>query len=58
MKKGVSKYLGLETENYKEVLLNRNLKCCLSAFGSGLTWAAIIMDIGNLDFCELFISNC
>lgn len=44
--------------NYKEILLNRNLKCCLSAFGSGLTWAAIIMDIGNLDFCELFISNC
>lgn len=27
--------------------------CCMSAFGSGLTWGAMIMNLGNLDFCEM-----
>lgn len=33
-------------------------KYCLSSFGSGLTWAAMILDIGELDFCEMLISDC
>lgn len=32
-------------------------KCCLSGFGAGLTWATIVMDIGQLDFCENLQSN-
>ncbi len=32
-------------------------KVCMSGFGSGLTWSSIIMDLGNLDFCKLVISD-
>lgn len=38
-------------------LIKNKYKCCLSAFGSGLTWSGAIMELGNLDFCELIISN-
>jgi 3-oxoacyl-[acyl-carrier-protein] synthase-3 len=27
-------------------------KLCLSGFGVGLTWAAMVIDIGPLEFCE------
>lgn len=43
--------------NYRNELMQKQLKCCLSAFGSGLTWAAMILDIGKLDFCELFVAD-
>ena len=32
--------------------------CCLSAFGSGLMWGAMVMELGGLDFCEMLVSNC
>lgn len=32
--------------------------CCLSAFGSGLMWGAMVMKLGGLDFCEMLISDC
>lgn len=32
-------------------------KCCLSAFGGGLAWASAIMDIGNLKFNEMVITD-
>lgn len=43
--------------NLGDKLLNNEYLCCLSGFGSGLTWGAAIMNLGNLDFCELLISD-
>ena len=45
------------TTDVADELLSKNNHCCLSGFGGGLTWASILMDIGNLDFCENIISN-
>ena len=41
------------TFNTAKELKTENHKYCLSAFGSGLTWAAMVLDIGELDFCEM-----
>lgn len=43
--------------NLKDRLLNDKLHCCLSAFGSGLAWGVVFMDLGELDHCELLESN-
>lgn len=32
-------------------------RCCLSAFGSGLAWGAMTMELGNLDYCVLLESD-
>lgn len=45
------------TYNYGSKLENETVKCCLSGFGSGLTWAAAILDLGELDFCRLIVSD-
>lgn len=45
------------TTDVAEALLAGNNHCCLSGFGGGLTWASVIMDVGNLDFCENIISD-
>ncbi len=39
--------------NFKDELLNKTLKVCLSGFGIGLTWASMLINIGKLDFCEI-----
>lgn len=41
----------------KEQLMSKDNLCCLSAFGSGLAWGVIFMNIGNLDHCEMIESN-
>jgi len=33
-------------------LVNNQYKICLSGFGVGLTWGALLMDMGNLSFCK------
>ena len=43
--------------NCKERLINKDNKCCLSAFGSGLAWGVMFMNIGNLDHCDLIESD-
>jgi len=43
--------------NCQEDLLNKDNKCCLSAFGSGLAWGTIFMTIGRLSHVELIESN-
>lgn len=43
--------------NCKEELLNKNNRCCLSAFGSGLAWGVMFMNIGELNHCEMIESN-
>lgn len=39
--------------NLREELLEHRLRCCLSAFGSGLAWGTMLMEIGELEHCEL-----
>jgi len=43
--------------NCREELLTKKNKCCLSAFGSGLAWGVVIMDIGPLSHCEIIESD-
>lgn len=38
--------------NLRDEMVDGIYDCCLSAFGSGLTWGAIVMKLGNMDFCE------
>lgn len=45
------------TEDASDDLKEHDNLCCLSGFGGGLTWAAIVMNIGNLDFCESVVSD-
>ena len=39
--------------NLQDRLLAEVLRVCLSGFGVGLTWGAMLMDLGPLDFCEM-----
>lgn len=41
----------------KEQLKTNSYKCCLSAFGSGLAWGAMVMQLGNLENCEMAVSD-
>lgn len=43
--------------NMKEMLLDKEYYCCLSAFGSGLAWGAIVMKLGKMDFCEEIVTD-
>lgn len=45
------------TCNLSQEMRARRFRCCLSAFGSGLTWGAMVMELGGLDFCEMLISD-
>lgn len=45
------------TTNVAEQLMNNNYLCCLSGFGAGLTWSSLIMEIGELTFCENIVSE-
>lgn len=44
-------------DNLAERLRGDELQCCLSAFGSGLSWGAITMKLGGMDFCDLVVSD-
>lgn len=46
------------TYNLADNMKTKLSRCCLSAFGSGLTWGAMIMDLGEMNFCEMLISDC
>ena len=39
--------------NLGEKLLDNEYQVCLSGFGVGLTWGAMVMRLGRLDFCEM-----
>lgn len=43
--------------NLKEDLMTKELRCCLSAFGSGLAWGVTFMNIGPLNHCKMIKSN-
>lgn len=39
--------------NLGDELVNNKYKVCLSGFGVGLSWGAIVMELGNMDFNEI-----
>lgn len=41
------------TYNLGDHLLNKNYKICLAGFGVGLTWSSMVLDLGQLQFCEI-----
>ena len=45
-------------DSYGDRLEREKVRCCMAGFGSGLSWAGAIVDLGNLDFCRLVISDC
>lgn len=45
------------TSNLAEQLLREKYTCCLSGFGAGLTWGAMIAELGEFDFCEMIVSD-
>ncbi len=45
------------TYNFPEMMKEKETKCMLCAFGSGLTWGAMTMNLGELDFCEMLQSD-
>jgi 3-oxoacyl-[acyl-carrier-protein] synthase-3 len=40
------------TYNLGEKLLTNSFLICLAGFGAGLSWNSLLMEIGNLEFCE------
>lgn len=47
----------IAVHNCRDSLLNKKNSCCLTAFGSGLSWGTVFMDIGPLDHCEMIESD-
>ena len=45
------------TVNLADRLTAERLRVCLAGFGVGLTWGAMLMDLGPLDFCEMIEFN-
>lgn len=43
--------------NCRKELMSKDNRCCLSAFGSGLAWGVMFLNIGNLNNCELIESK-
>jgi 3-oxoacyl-[acyl-carrier-protein] synthase-3 len=41
------------TFNLAKQLKNGHCRACLAGFGGGLTWAAMLMRLGPLAFCEM-----
>lgn len=39
--------------NLGDKLLDNEYKVCLAGFGVGLTWGAMVLTLGKLDFCEM-----
>lgn len=45
------------TDNLSNKLIDNEYSCCLSAFGSGLAWGAMTMNLGRMRFCDLIESS-
>ncbi len=43
--------------NCKDELVSKINKCCLTAFGSGLSWGVMFINLGILNHCELIESE-
>lgn len=45
------------TSNLSKEMMEKKSTVCISGFGAGLSWGAMVMELGELDFCEMIISN-
>lgn len=45
------------TYNLGDKLLKNSFLICLAGFGAGLSWASLLMKIGNLNFCKIIDYN-
>lgn len=45
------------TFNLGDKLIDNEYKCCLAGFGAGLSWGAMVTDLGHMEFCEMIYSN-
>lgn len=43
--------------NLSKEMKEEEYNCCLSAFGSGLAWGAMVMKWGKMDYCDLIVSD-
>ena len=43
--------------NLKDEFISKTYRCCLSGFGTGLSYGAITMKMGNLEHCKIIESN-
>ncbi|PWW08316.1 3-oxoacyl-[acyl-carrier-protein] synthase-3 [Paenibacillus cellulosilyticus] len=43
--------------NLGSLVMDNQYNCCLAAFGSGLAWGAMTIELGRMDFCEMLISD-
>lgn len=43
--------------NLGQDVVYNTYQCCLSGFGSGLTWGAMSIELGGMNFCEMLISD-
>ncbi len=43
--------------NLGEALLTNRYTCCLSGFGGGLSWVSAVVELGNVEFCRMIISD-
>lgn len=43
--------------NLADDLLHNEYKCCLSGFGSGLSWGGMLLSIGKLEFCDMLVTQ-
>ena len=39
--------------NFSDKVKTGDCQVCLAGFGAGLTWAAMLLRLGRLEFCEL-----
>lgn len=47
----------ITTDVAEQMLADENSLCCLAGFGAGVTWAGILMRLGNMEFCDTIISD-
>lgn len=40
-------------DNLSDKVMNSKYNCCLTGFGTGLALGGILMQLGNMDFCEI-----
>lgn len=43
--------------NAKNELMNKKMTCMMAGFGAGLNYSAVIMELGEFDFCEMLVTE-
>ncbi len=45
------------TDSAKDDMMGDRKKCVISGFGSGLSWTAAVLEMGDMKNCEMIVSN-